>query len=92
MPVAGGEPVHLAEGISPSWSADGRRIVYAREDSLTSDIWTIPASGGTPEPFYESPEMKYWPRYSPDGSQILFTQSDILTGDIYVVDVSGLRN
>jgi Tol biopolymer transport system component len=32
------------------WTADGRRIVYSSGLSGSASLWTIPASGGTPEP------------------------------------------
>jgi Tol biopolymer transport system component len=31
------------------WTADGRRIVYSSDQPVSINLWTIPASGGTPE-------------------------------------------
>ena len=76
-PMTGGEPRRLTRDEAameayPSWSADGRKLVYVRwTDAGLGEVRTIAASGGkstalTPAGHYARP------RFSPDGGIVVF--------------------
>ncbi|MCA6243081.1 MAG: PD40 domain-containing protein, partial [Phenylobacterium sp.] len=76
-PMAGGKPRRLTNDEAameayPSWSTDGRTLVYVRwTDAGLGEVRTIAASGGrsraiTPAGHYARP------RFSPDGRMVVF--------------------
>jgi len=76
-PLAGGEPRRLtaddaAMEAYPSWSADGKRIVFVRwTDAGLGEVRTIAAAGGKATPL--TPAGHYArPRFSPDGKTVVF--------------------
>jgi Tol biopolymer transport system component len=80
----------------PQWSPDSATIVYDNvgqnvaddpEFSKSSDIWSVPADGGTPASVARIPGNDNAPSYSPDGSQIAFFHD----GEIWVMGSDGLR-
>jgi dipeptidyl aminopeptidase/acylaminoacyl peptidase len=71
----------LATVSEPAFSPSGERIAYAvsrndkKSDSETSDIWSVPWSGGAPEQLTRTPKIREWqPRYGSEKS--LFFLSD----------------
>ena len=82
--VPGGESKQITEGqdwndTDPQWSPDGSRIAFvsdrtgkAYDDSYNTDVWTIPASGGSLTKISDHAFNDESPRWSPDGKQILF--------------------
>jgi TolB protein len=56
----------------PAWSPDGTWIAYRRSsDAEGSDLWLIPAAGGTPAPLVLAGEQRL-PAWAPDGSRLVF--------------------
>ncbi|MBI5868710.1 MAG: PD40 domain-containing protein [candidate division Zixibacteria bacterium] len=75
-----------------TWSPDGQTIAFVQlslRAPYNKTIWTVPASGGTPQPLYlgsdQLPCCFDGPSYSPDGSHLALTH-----GGIIVVPSAGL--
>ena len=66
-----------ADASQPSWSPSGTRIAYWGRSGSTaaSDIWTIPAAGGTPVPVTSDPSIDWNPVWSPDGRFLYFSSN-----------------
>jgi Tol biopolymer transport system component len=63
----GGNPVG-GHG-SPSWSPDGKRIVFDAADFISSSIWSIAIEGGNPT---KTASRGSAPIYAPDGLHVYF--------------------
>lgn len=106
-PLPGASEADIIETM-PSWSPNGETIAFVRTtatDELNSaqivapsDIYTVPAEGGTPLPLIgaSGDGFNYYPAYSPDGRWLAFTRH--VTGsrtyaddaaDIYLVPAAG---
>jgi len=72
-PALGGSAVKLVEdGYYPSWSPDGKRIVFMSNREGRIGIWTISADGGAPAGLTHGDTIDYQPAWSPDGKWIAF--------------------
>jgi len=83
--VPGGEAKQITEGqdwndTDPQWSPDGTRIAFvsdrtgkAYDNSHNTDVWVIPAAGGSLTKISDHAYEDENPRWSPDGKQIFFT-------------------
>lgn len=60
----------------PAWSPDGQTIVFAsegRQAGAMATLYTLPSTGGNPQPITDG-AVEYWhPEYSPDGRTIAAT-------------------
>jgi Tol biopolymer transport system component len=61
---------YLHDGFSPSWSPNGRRIVFA----LAGDLYTMNSDGSGVLPLTSSSQQEYSPAWSPDGTEIAFVR------------------
>ena len=67
------------------WSPDGRQMIYAQIDAETKlDLWSIPASGGTPTPLLKTPFNEAQARISPDGRWIAYVTEQSGTAEVWV--------
>lgn len=79
----------------PQPSPDGQWIVYGvadveyAENRTNSDLWIVPATGGTPRQLTRSPRHDRHPRWSPDGKWIVFESNRGGDFQLYVLPVAG---
>jgi len=67
------------------WSPDGRQMIYAQIDAETKlDLWSIPASGGTPTPLLKTAFNEAQARISPDGRWIAYVTEQSGAGEVWV--------
>ena len=65
-----------AAAFQPSWSADGKTLVYAGwSASDAGRVWTIAASGGKPRALDAAPAYYTTPVFAPDGRSIIALRS-----------------
>jgi TolB protein len=77
----------------PSWSHDGRRLVFARETPSASAIYTVAVDGSDLRRLTRDERaLDTQPSWSPDGKQIVY-ESDIfmLPGQIFVMRADGTQ-
>jgi serine/threonine protein kinase/dipeptidyl aminopeptidase/acylaminoacyl peptidase len=69
-----------------SWSADGRFLLYRRNDPKTrNDLWVMPLAGGRqPALFWQTPFTEAGGRFSPDGRWIACQSDDQGRAEVYV--------
>jgi Tol biopolymer transport system component len=73
-----------------SWSPQGERIVFDQVEKGTSDLWTVPAAGGTPTRITNTPRVaELNPAWSPVAGEIAYDAS-VANGpyDLYVLDLT----
>lgn len=72
----------------PSFSPDSSTVVFDRYDGSTSEIYTVPASGGTETQVTSFGYYNTYAQYSPDGTKIIYTRS-VGSAQIFYVNLSG---
>ena len=101
--VQSGEAQQITDGqdwndTDPQWSPDGTSIAFVSDrtgklydDSHNTDVWVIPASGGSLTKISDHAFEDESPRWSPDGKQILFTGKTAYHqfAKLYVANSSG---
>jgi dipeptidyl aminopeptidase/acylaminoacyl peptidase len=83
--VATGSARQITEGndwndSDPQWSPDGKRIAFVSnrtgkelDHNRNTDVWVMPADGGSPVKISDHDEADNSPRWSPNGKTIAFT-------------------
>jgi Tol biopolymer transport system component len=79
VPTAGGEPKRLTFDNAwligpPTWTPDGRDIIFSSRRGGLASLWRIPASGGTPRPVPGAGATAVFPSISPKGNQLVYQQ------------------
>jgi Tol biopolymer transport system component/DNA-binding winged helix-turn-helix (wHTH) protein len=77
VPAAGGPARRLtfddAEGGTPTWTPDGRFIIFSSERTGSRTLWRIPAVGGEPEAITSGAGEDSDPQISADGKRLIYT-------------------
>lgn len=83
-------PLRLADGASPDWSPDGKKIVFVAGASALR-VMNADGSGVVQIlPPDVSADITVWAvRWSPDGTRIAFTKCDDDACDVYVIRTDG---
>lgn len=79
VPASGGPPKRLTFdntwiSAPPTWTPDGRDIVFTSARGGSSTLWRIAASGGTPRPIPGIGVNAVIPSISPKGNQLVYQQ------------------
>lgn len=75
--------------MSPSWSADGKRLAYVSFETKTSAIWVQELASGQRQMVSNTPGINGAPAWSPDGRRLAVTLSKDGNPDVYVLDLYG---
>ena len=80
MPVSGGTARQLTmnDDVEPSWSPDGKEIVFRSTRGGDVDIWIVNVETGDLRPLVEHPGRDDWPRWSPDGRSVIFGRDGLV--------------
>jgi len=73
--VTGGQPKQLTfdnSSIYPTWTPDGKDIVFSSYRIGVPSLWRISASGGTPQPVAGVGERAFCPSISRKGNQLVY--------------------
>ena len=79
---------------APSWSPDGRRLVYAvvsglETDTPRSEIWVVNADGSGRQRLSAAGASDHNPSWSPDGARIAFSSDRSGAREIYTMSTRG---
>jgi Tol biopolymer transport system component len=73
----------------PSFSPDGSRIAFSRNDGNTSNIFVLPLDGGSPQQITFFKSQNRSPVWSPDGMSIAFGSNEGGSAKVWQVPASG---
>jgi dipeptidyl aminopeptidase/acylaminoacyl peptidase len=86
MDADGGNQRQVTSGWEPSWSPDGSRIAFVRNDGTAHQIWTVRPDGSDLRKLTSGSHAHSFPRWSPDGQLLAFVLD---YAQVAVMDASG---
>jgi TolB protein len=81
--------------VSPDYSPDGRRIVFAnRPDNLPTSIWRMDSDGSNQRMLYQGPDSIVAVAWSPAGDKIAYAMSAGIPQEyeIFIMDPDGMNH
>ncbi len=75
--------------LSPSWSADGKKLIYTSYKSGTPDLWELQLETGKAKKLAHFKGINVAARYNPKGNLIALTLSVDADPEIYVINSNG---
>ena len=81
--LSGSQPI-----LSPSWSADGKRITYVSFETTRPAIYIMELATGRKTQMTNFKGLNGAPSFSPDGSRLAVVLSKDGSPDIYVLDIA----
>ncbi|MEW5926882.1 MAG: tolB protein precursor protein [Gemmatimonadota bacterium] len=92
-PLDGGAPrligPRMGRSRSPSWSPDGRWLVFESDEASFRDLYRIGADGTSPRRLTDDKLGNFEPAVSPDGASIAFSSSRDGDAELYVMRADG---
>jgi Tol biopolymer transport system component len=68
-----------------AWTADSRRLLYCKKQDGGSELWWVPASGGTPERLAPLGQSIFTLAMDPSGRRIAWTAKST-TSEIWALE------
>jgi Tol biopolymer transport system component/cyclophilin family peptidyl-prolyl cis-trans isomerase len=75
----------------PTWTPDGRALVFVSDAAGSNDLATVPAGGGSLARMTEHAAHEYDPAISPDGSRVAFVSNRSGATRMYTAPAAGSR-
>ena len=73
----------------PSWSPDGQKIAFVRNDEVYPEVYVMNANGSGQTNLSNYPLSDDEPAWSPDGSRIAFSRQASSSVSVFVMDTDG---
>jgi Tol biopolymer transport system component len=80
---------HPAVDGAPSWSPDGRNIVFVSDRDGNVEIYVMSADGSGQKRLTNNTAFDMFPSWSPDGKKIAFMSTRAENTDIYIMNAGG---
>ena len=78
-----------ASDVAPSYSSDGKKIVFGSVRTGNFEIFTMNSDGTGQTNLTNDPATDVRPSFSPDGKKILFDSTRAGVGDVFVMNSNG---